>query len=248
MDSLTLVIIAGPRAGHRQEIVDGFEIGRSFGNLQIDDPKLSKKHARFVSRRGQWFVEDLGSKNQIISKGQKVSELLLTPGVEFRLGQHQFKVEKSGVIQPESTEPSDELTKTNLKTQFAPPKPLKNWREVLKEFSQSKRGLIEAPKIAVLPFNPMLKLTFLRGIQTETVWKLGYGPRKIGTASVDLTILDLESPATCFELYPEQNGVRFETQHSDLVLLNQQSISSEILKSGDEIRVGLNLLLVEYIG
>jgi hypothetical protein len=56
--------------------------------LQLDDRsgRVSRLHARLVRRQTRWLLRDEGSKNGVWIDGARRSELLLTPGLEIRLG------------------------------------------------------------------------------------------------------------------------------------------------------------------
>jgi pSer/pThr/pTyr-binding forkhead associated (FHA) protein len=89
----------GPRSAHRLEkIVDRFpfRIGRGEGaDLRIDDVKASRMHASIERQGGGIVLRDLGSSNGLHTADGRVSELVLSAGTEFRLGQHSFRVVES---------------------------------------------------------------------------------------------------------------------------------------------------------
>jgi pSer/pThr/pTyr-binding forkhead associated (FHA) protein len=53
-----------------------FTVGRE-GSLAIDDDFLSGQHARFLTIRGLWYVEDLGSTNGTMLNGRHVLSVQL---------------------------------------------------------------------------------------------------------------------------------------------------------------------------
>ncbi|MCS6798696.1 MAG: GGDEF domain-containing protein [Myxococcota bacterium] len=75
-DRLTLTVLAGPARG-RVIAASGDElvVGRAAELPErIDDPGMSRRHARFFRRAGEWFLEDLGSKNGTFLKGRQVHD------------------------------------------------------------------------------------------------------------------------------------------------------------------------------
>ncbi|HEX3481947.1 MAG TPA: FHA domain-containing protein [Kofleriaceae bacterium] len=56
--------------------------------LQLDDRsgRVSRLHARLVRRQTRWLLRDEGSKNGVWIDGARRCELVLTPGLEIRLG------------------------------------------------------------------------------------------------------------------------------------------------------------------
>lgn len=64
--------------------------------LRIDDPTLSREHARFLLSGSRVLVEDLGSKNGIFFAGSRVTRAELTVGDEIVLGSVALQVQALG--------------------------------------------------------------------------------------------------------------------------------------------------------
>ena len=61
----------------------GFTVGRQAGcDYVVDDPKVSRRHFRCVTRDGEWWIEDLGSSNGTFLDGKR-----LEPRRPQRLGE-----------------------------------------------------------------------------------------------------------------------------------------------------------------
>lgn len=85
----TLTVLAGPRAGLVLEIGDDeLVLGRrDSGDLALDDPSLSRRHARFKRIRDAFVVEDLGSTNGTFVEGVPVTTATtLADGAAIQLG------------------------------------------------------------------------------------------------------------------------------------------------------------------
>ncbi len=67
---------------------EAFEIGRDRkASIRIDEPLVSRRHARIERRGGGWIVTDLGSTNFTRLNGQRVRrECDLADGDELRFG------------------------------------------------------------------------------------------------------------------------------------------------------------------
>ena len=88
-----LEIISGPQKGESIQLEDGLSIGRKRGDVVLKDPKLSSQHAHIERRlTGQLVLIDDESVNGIIHENQKVRQLTMDAGVEFKLGSNVFRV------------------------------------------------------------------------------------------------------------------------------------------------------------
>jgi len=83
-----LQVESGPAAGSRFPIYkEIITIGRLENNdVCLEDPLISKHHARVISRGDAYLIEDLGSSNGTIVNGQKVSAHVLSDGEVIYLG------------------------------------------------------------------------------------------------------------------------------------------------------------------
>ena len=69
-----MLLLTGPSAGRRFEVVTEVTIGRSPScEIQIDDDKVSRRHARIVIDGSSAVLEDLGSKNGTLVRGRRIS-------------------------------------------------------------------------------------------------------------------------------------------------------------------------------
>lgn len=81
-------------------------------DLRIDDPTVSRFHARFVFSKGQLFVEDLNSHNGTWVKGKRINRTTLVSGEALMLGHREVTAlllnSSYSIQQPRS------ITATNL--------------------------------------------------------------------------------------------------------------------------------------
>jgi hypothetical protein len=81
--SLELVDQAGQRVPLSRQAV----IGRMPGcDVQLDDPSVSRRHARISQATNGWLIEDLGSTNGIMVNGASVDREYLSGGEDIELG------------------------------------------------------------------------------------------------------------------------------------------------------------------
>lgn len=89
-----------------------FNIGRqSKCDIQLDDPAVSSKHARLLSKKNEYleghddfYIEDLGSTNGTLVNGKEISQQLLKHGDEIQIGNHHFRFDnEADQVDPEQT-------------------------------------------------------------------------------------------------------------------------------------------------
>lgn len=80
-------IVVGGEGGRRIEIGDNATLGRlPECDVMLDDPSVSRRHARIQRRGMSWFIEDLGSTNGVKVNGSRVGESDLADGDRLQLG------------------------------------------------------------------------------------------------------------------------------------------------------------------
>ena len=62
----------GHRRGHIYRIKDGARIGRSEGDVVLDDPKVSNPHAKVTVEDDKFVLWDFGSRNGSFVNGEKI--------------------------------------------------------------------------------------------------------------------------------------------------------------------------------
>lgn len=254
---VALKVLSGPQEGNIYKLSDGLKIGRTQGDLNIKDKKLSSHHATFhlvcdinkidkndetqieteekvaddatyIDFESQFQLKDAGSRNGIFYKEEKVDQLDLKIGTQFKLGSTDFKIIEVLESDPELIDPKE------------------TWRETLIKFnedlSRNSVGLVKP----IGPFDPILQLTFIQGRQVETNWQIGYGPRNVGLLSREFPLHEPNMPEICFSIYPN-DGAWFKTDHARKVRLNNREVAAEKLKSGDQIHIGETIIEVDFI-
>lgn len=88
---IQLVIRSGPSAGKVYDIEKtSVTIGRDLNNeIVINDPEVSRRHARLFLQGVNYVLEDLGSTNGTFVNGQRLmGPYVLRPGEVITLGEH----------------------------------------------------------------------------------------------------------------------------------------------------------------
>lgn len=233
---MILRVTSGPLEGKTFQVEENIILGRSKGNILLEDPKISNPHAQIHKSNNQYILKDLSSKRGIHYQDKAVSFIILQPGVAFQLGSTTLQVDEEppALFQTEesfqeknlSSESSlSELEEGDLKNKLI--EQLESSMEILKDESRLLNFL-----------NKPIQLQFERGVQKNTVWNISYLPRKVGAVDANLPLIDPSAPEICFELFLEKEKVIFSTHHKDIVLLNYQHVQKVFLKHGDLIVIG----------
>lgn len=230
--ALVLVAGEGPLKDQVFTLFSGLTFGRSEATIEIQDPMVSTSHARVTKDdKDLWFLVDNDSKNGIRVQNERVAYLELKPGVTFQLGPQEFTVKEDGVSSP----------------QGKPKKQGKYWYDALADFLARNSKSFQDRVKTFQPMDPALVLEFVRGIQVNSKWIIGYGPRKIGSGSIDLPIWQPGAPHTCFEIHPTAQGLLFTTDNPDVVLLNDRPVNSKVLLAGDTIKIMDTIIEVDFL-
>jgi pSer/pThr/pTyr-binding forkhead associated (FHA) protein len=86
--SALLVVQRGPNAGARFLLdAERTTAGRHPGSdIFLDDVTVSRKHAEFVRREGQYAVRDVGSLNGTYVRRDRIDDAILREGDEVQIG------------------------------------------------------------------------------------------------------------------------------------------------------------------
>ncbi|MEK7358468.1 MAG: hypothetical protein AAB250_18635, partial [Bdellovibrionota bacterium] len=93
-----------------------------------------------------------------------------------------------------------------------------------------------------------VKMKILRGLQAGTEWTVGYGPRDVGAASIDLPLYESGLPNQCFRLIPKGEDVVLKVAESAMgrVLVNGIEVENALLESGDRIDIGDTQIKISF--
>lgn len=151
-------------------------IGRSEDvQVTLNDNKVSSRHAQVKKNLlGHFYLEDIGSTNGIKVNGERVSEVLLVPGVEIIIGNTQISVAQEEEVKV----PSPKKKKSNLALLM----------DILEETEISLPNKSSSSDANILK-KPMV-LNFCRGLLNGRSWKIYWAPLVVGTDSGIFSIID----------------------------------------------------------
>ncbi len=237
-------IISRQEKEEHYKLKDGLIIGRSEGDIKLNDPTTSSKHAILTKTPTGWLLSDQGSRNGILYQGRRVRTIDVDKGVNFMIGKVYFK---TVVIEDTVATNVDTHVNTQANTQ-ANTKVEVTWSEKLQKMAQSVASQVRPEKREIFAFLPAVKLKFVTGIQCDTEWTIGYGPRRFGIESSEFPIFEIGAPPICFSLFHgPTSGISFITEFPDKVLLNGQAVKSGLIKAGDEITIENTVIQVDFV-
>jgi FHA domain len=69
-------------------------VGRHHGcDVMLEEPTVSRRHARLVFRDGEWVLQDLESTNGTLLNGARVGRCALRPGDHLTLGYARLRID-----------------------------------------------------------------------------------------------------------------------------------------------------------
>ena len=104
--SFKLILQSGPTAGAEYALEkEELYLGRDVNNdITINDPEVSRRHARLIRQGDAYLYEDLGSTNGSFILGQRVSSpILLQPGTTITIGERVVINYIADVFDPSAT-------------------------------------------------------------------------------------------------------------------------------------------------
>ena len=99
-----LAVEKGKQSGLRFEVPDDAAptiLGRASGaDIVLDDERASRHHARIFRQRGQWIIEDLGSRNGILWHGRAIRRTAIKDGEAFQIGSTLLRLREGERLDP----------------------------------------------------------------------------------------------------------------------------------------------------
>lgn len=227
--ALYLFVHSGPQKGAFFYLRDKSVIGRKKGaDIVIEAPTVSGRHAQVEKFKKGLQLNSL-SRRGILLKGRVFEKIKLKPNLIFSLGEVAFCVKDS--IEGLSTDQSLFLITFN-------------------HLAKSK-SIGQISQKQVFPFHSRLTLTITQGRQKGLEWPIGYGPRYIGTDSLDFPIYEPQIGPCGFYLEAlggdDQRGIVFFTKQKNIVRLNGKAIESQTLKTDDVVEIAATIIKVMII-
>jgi hypothetical protein len=226
---LVIEILEGIQKGEVFKLVDKMTVGRKKTGIVIKDPNVSTLHATILfDEAGIPIMVDQNSRNGLIVNDTVVRKIALYPETKFMIGNTEF------IVKVFTDEQMEELF------------PSKTWRDLLVD-EINQNALTTMPPQELSAFNPKVELQFIQGIQTDESKILTFGPRTAGFWSLDIALHEIQAPELAFKIIPSAEGARIVNFDLSRVMLNDAVFESQVLISGDRIKVGESIIKVMFL-
>ncbi len=229
--ALLLQIGEGNQKDLKYLLKEGVRIGRSQGEIQIQDPKVSGLHAVVESDdKGQLILRDLNSANGLTINAQRVKRVILVPGVNFLVGATMVKV---------LMVPDNEIFNHVVRI---------GWRHSLRAQLEKLRISSSPPPDLLQALNPTVLLTVTHGPAADQVICLGYAPRQIGRDVLDVELRDPLAPPHAVDINPSKGGtgVALINRAGNQVKINSQPFLSHEIRDGDQLQFGSSIIRINF--
>lgn len=212
-----LEALSGPIAGNSFKFNKQLILGRSSGDVLLQDTTTSNPHAEIiVYESGSVMLIDKDSKNGVFVNGTLKTKTILDSGSKFTIGSIEFEIKK---IQA----------------------PEKIWNSVLsKALMQIKNN-----QKKLQCFSKEIHLNFLKGPYTKRKEILVYGPHCFGSQQIEGVLLGKGVPDEAFCLIPKGDAIIFKPCPSSNIFLNGEKVSEAEVKTQDFITFKTTVIKIE---
>jgi hypothetical protein len=164
-----VVIREGAGAGSEHPVAGELVLGREHGSadLVIDDPGVSRRHARVITDRGGVIVEDLGSSNGTYVNGERITGAVeVASGDELQVGATVLGVEggtAATALMPPGAPPTEQHPgQPGRQRRWSPPQRRPSGRPAPRRLAPPPSDRGNLPALAALFLGPLsILLVFL---------------------------------------------------------------------------------------
>lgn len=221
-----LAFISGPDRGMVKRLwKETTVLGRSEGDIKVDDPAASKRHAALEYDNGELVLRDLESTNGTSLNGSRVWEAVLANLDEITIGETVIKIT---IMLEEDT---DDVTLDEVVVEHDPetdttrPHP-----------ARISNDPLEGP----LPEGVKASFQVAQGADEGARFELEKKATIIGRAGSDVVLhdLDISRKHASIEFISKDRVIIKDLRSKNGTLLNKERISVATLKNGDLIQAG----------
>lgn len=223
-------VMDGPQRGNQYKVQADVTLGRTLADILIDDPKVSSTHAKFaLNDKGTYSLVDLDSSNGLKINGRRVKKISLLPGVNFEIGNTQFRVV---LLEDQSAPAFDKILTWRDKVRH-------KLGELITDYPIRSKNIFYTEQI--------LQFEFLQGVQATEEISITYLPRRAGFGNLDINLKDTEVPRDAFELLRDNNYIRIRIFAPGLIKINDKAVSAATLEPDDIISFGSTRIKVTFL-
>jgi pSer/pThr/pTyr-binding forkhead associated (FHA) protein len=197
--------------------------------LRLDDPLVSRRHARVFAADGAFHIEDKGASNGLFVNGVREYRKPLRDGDRIELGSHVLTYRQDAseaiamddeLVTGDNLPAVDDFDETGMQTQHISPAEMARLRRQVQ--SQMEPHLIQ------------------ERVRPERIHPLKHSRNVIGTAdSCELRIPEVEGKqVAALERVPDGGFILKKTGLLGTLKVNGQKVRDHMLRDGDKIEIG----------
>lgn len=244
MPEAFLKILGGPRQGLNVPLspTEPLIIGRKRGDLILNDPLASGKHAKIYPREDGWFIQDLNSTNGTMVDGRLIREVAIRPGAEISIGNTRMALFVGLDAMREESASNVPTTAARLEIAW-----LLDEELVELELSNHTRNSADViDKHLRLPPGISAMVEVVNGQDAGKVFRFTTGNITIGrkTGEVPLTDLEVSRRHAIIELFGREMIFLRDLDSTNGTFHNGRKISFSRLQNGDTVGVGRSTMRI----
>lgn len=159
--------------------------------IRVGNTLLEVRIHQGVTETTAPFQSKHSSSSYSPASGSEVTSTLIEASIVGQLGSKSSISPRPSFEQNQTPHPSSSQKRDHLRKE----KPPQSWNQILVKFLGQIEAKVQNQPKPMVAFNPLLTFDFIRGLQFETQWLIGYGPRQVGSGSIDLPIFESGAPA-----------------------------------------------------
>ena len=239
MAQIFLKVMSGPNEGTNIPLKDEVVIvGRRDGSVVIPDPLISSKHAKFYKGTdGNWYIEDLQSRNGLSVNGRLVQRAQLTAGTEINMGNTNMILFMGESVEEQPSPFQAPPVESKMDSAWMLDEELvrhNNSNETLDVISNELR----------LPLNFQAEIEVVNGSDMGKVFPVNGGTMTIGRNHGEIPLSDLEVSRkhAIIEFFSRDMIFLRDLKSTNGTYHNGRSIDASKLQNSDTIGLGSSLL------
>ncbi len=228
-------------------------IGRTAGDIRLNDPKISRKHAQVEIKKGKVYLTDLNSTNGVFVNDEKIETVELKNLDQITIGflkisvaivedLQSFKEKNIPIKGRKIKQKGEDISETDIGAMIE------------EELSKFSRWDVSSDKPENIPAGAQISKTIIcleviEGPDRGKMIKLKVGTTVLGRGKADIALKDTDvSRAHCeVEIYSKDQVFLRDLASTNGSYINNKKVSYSRLREGDVIQIGGTMLRMSFV-